>query len=218
MISVPHRELARAAAAKHHRERPLVANSHRIAIYPAENFRHKLGSFLRSWVWGGDAVPELSQGDFENLLAFRTSLRRFLHWSQSQARAVGLTPAQHQLLVAVKGHPGQDPTISELTRYLLLRHHSVVELVDRAEAAGLVKRRGDSDDGRLTRIRLTRDGEGRLSRLTPTHLNELRNLAPILNQLVASWSTPEQAGPASPAGPASRGKRPSRRPGAAGTR
>jgi DNA-binding MarR family transcriptional regulator len=130
-------------------------------------------------------VPDLSQGDFENLLAFRTGLRRFLHWSQTQARAVGLTAAQHQLLVAVKGHPGQAPTISDLAGYLLLRHHSVVELVDRAEGAGLVERRGDDDDGRLTRVRLTSDGESRLSRLTPAHLNELRNLAPVLNQLVA---------------------------------
>ena len=66
--------------------------------------------------WGyGEGVPEMSAGDFQNLLAFRTSLRRFLHWSQTQARAVGLTPAQHQLLVAIKGHPGsQDPTISDL--------------------------------------------------------------------------------------------------------
>ena len=85
----------------------------------------------------GEKVPEMSAGDFQNLLAFRTSLRRFLHWSQTQARAVGLTPAQHQLLVAIKGHAGnQDPTISDLAEYLLLRHHSVVELVDRAAAAG----------------------------------------------------------------------------------
>jgi DNA-binding MarR family transcriptional regulator len=130
-------------------------------------------------------VPELSPIDYEALLAFRTSLRRFLHWSQSRARSVGLTAAQHQLLVAIKGHPGgQGPTISDLAGYLLLRHHSVVELVDRAEALGVVKRGGDSVDGRLTRVSLTEDGENRLSRLTPAHLNELRNLAPILNQLV----------------------------------
>src|SRR5215469_13354779 len=93
----------------------------------------------------GEGVPEMSPSDFENLLAFRTSLRRFLHWSQTQARAVGLTPAQHQLLVAIKGHPGnQDPTISDLAEYLLLRHHSVVELVDRAASAGVVARSRDA--------------------------------------------------------------------------
>jgi DNA-binding MarR family transcriptional regulator len=77
--------------------------------------------------------------EYENLLAFRTSLRRFLHWSHSQAQAVGLTPAQHQLMVAVKGHSGgRDPAISDLAGYLLLRHHSAVELAGRAAAAGLL--------------------------------------------------------------------------------
>ena len=144
----------------------------------------------------GVRVPEMSSGDFENLLAFRTSLRRFLHWSQTQARAVGLTPAQHQLLVAIKGHPGsQDPTISDLAEYLLLRHHSVVELVDRAAATGVVTRHRDAVDGRLTRVGLTADGEARLSRLGPAHLDELRNLAPVLDQLVTDWAAKQEAAP-----------------------
>jgi DNA-binding MarR family transcriptional regulator len=134
-------------------------------------------------------VPELTRGDFENLLAFRTSLRRFLHWSQTQARAAGLTPAQHQLLVAIKGQPGgQDPTIGDLAGCLLLRHHSTVELVDRAAAAGLVERHSDAEDGRVTRVGLTADGEARLSKLAAAHLDELRNLAPVLDQLVAGWA------------------------------
>jgi DNA-binding MarR family transcriptional regulator len=137
----------------------------------------------------GKDVPELTRGDFENLLAFRTSLRRFLHWSQTRARAAGLTPAQHQLLVAIKGHPGgQGPTIGDLAGYLLLRHHSAVELVDRAAAAGLVERRSDAEDGRVTRVGLTADGEARLNKLATTHLDELRNLAPVLDQLVAGWA------------------------------
>jgi DNA-binding MarR family transcriptional regulator len=139
-------------------------------------------------------MPELSRADFENLLAFRTSLRRFLHWSKSQAHSVGLTPAQHQLLVAVKGHRGSDPTISDLAGYLLLRHHSVVELVDRAEAAGLVRRCSDIADGRLTRIQLTPEGERRVARLTSAHLDELRNLAPVLDQLVAQWAQEQNQG------------------------
>src|SRR6516164_5318725 len=148
----------------------------------------------------GEGVPEMSAGDFQNLLAFRTSLRRFLHWSQTQARAVGLTPAQHQLLVAIKGHPGsQDPTISDLAEYLLLRHHSVVELVDRAANAGVVVRSRDAEDGRLTRVMLTPDGEARLNRLGPAHLDELRNLAPVLDQLVSEWAahTDREAAPGS---------------------
>jgi DNA-binding MarR family transcriptional regulator len=144
----------------------------------------------------GKGVSELTRDDFENLLAFRTSLRRFLHWSQTQARAAGLTPAQHQLLVAIKGHPGgQEPTIGELAGYLLLRHHSAVELVDRAAAAGLVERRGDAEDGRVTRVGLTADGEARLSKLAPAHLDELRNLAPVLDQLVAGWASHDPGTP-----------------------
>jgi DNA-binding MarR family transcriptional regulator len=139
----------------------------------------------------GADVRELSSEDYENLLAFRSSLRRFLHWSETQARAAGLTPAQHQLMLAVKGHPGaQGPTIGDLASYLMLRHHSAVELVDRAEAAGLVERWGDDDDGRVTRVRLTDEGEARLASLAQAHLDELRSLAPVLDAVVAQWTSP----------------------------
>ena len=139
-------------------------------------------------------MHQLTREDYENLLAFRTSLRRFQHWSQAQARTVGLTPAQHQLLLAVKGHRGgHGPTIGDLAACLLLRHHSTVELVDRAEAAGLVERWGDNDDGRITRVRLSADGEQRLSQLATAHLNELQRLAPILDGLVAQSADPAPA-------------------------
>jgi len=139
-------------------------------------------------------VRQLTREDYEILLAFRTSLRRFLRWSQAEARAVGLTPAQHELLLAIKGHRGvQGPAVGDLAGYLLLRRHSTVELVDRAVAAGLVERRGDDIDGRVTRVRLTSDGEKRLIRLAPAHLDELQNLAPVLDQLVAHWASPGRA-------------------------
>ena len=127
----------------------------------------------------------LTSADYENLLAFRTSLRKFLNWSEKRAREAGLTPAQHQLLLAIKGHPGErPPAVGDLASYLLLRHHSAVELIDRAEAAGLVRRWRDEGDGRVIRIRLTSDGEERLSRLSSAHLNELRRLAPVLDHLI----------------------------------
>ena len=134
---------------------------------------------------------ELTSEDYGNLLAFRTSLRRFLHWSQTQARGAGMTPAHHQLLLAVKGHRGRKgPAIGDLAGYLLLRHHSTVELVGRAEAAGLVERWSDNDDGRVARVRLTAEGERRLDRLASAHLDELQQLAPVLDQLVARWNSP----------------------------
>ena len=135
-------------------------------------------------------VRQLTREDYENLLAFRASLRRFQHWSETKAREAGLTPAQHQLLLAIKGHRGvQGPAVGDLAGYLLLRHHSTVELVNRAEAAGLVERAGDDIDSRVTRVRLTAEGEQRLSQLTPAHLDELENLAPVLDQLVAQWES-----------------------------
>lgn len=140
---------------------------------------------------GGEGLHRLTRDDYQNLLAFRTSLRRFQHWSHTQARQVGLTPAQHQLLLAIKGHHEQDgPTIGDLAGYLLLRPHSTVELVDRAQTAGLVQRWSDDDDGRLTRVRLTTDGEQRLDQLAASHLDELQRLAPILDHLVAEPASP----------------------------
>jgi DNA-binding MarR family transcriptional regulator len=136
-------------------------------------------------------VRQLTGEDYENLLTFRASLRRFLHWSETQARTAGLTPAQHQLMLAVKGHPGaQGPAIGDLAGYLMLRHHSTVELVDRAVAAGLVERWGDDEDGRVIRVRLTADGEARLASLAEAHLDELRSLAPVLDTVVAQWTSP----------------------------
>ena len=129
---------------------------------------------------------QVTDADFEQLLAFRSSLRRFQRWSEDQARAAGLTSAQHQLLVAVRGHPGpESPTVGDLAEYLLLRHHSVVELVDRAELAGLVRRTADPRDARLVRVRLTGRGSRILDELTPAHLVQLHSLAAILNRLVA---------------------------------
>jgi DNA-binding MarR family transcriptional regulator len=131
-------------------------------------------------------VAGLSQADYEQLLGFRTALRRFLRWSEEEARAAGLTPAQHQLLLAVRGHPDPaGPTIGELSEYLVLRHHSVVELVDRAVAAGLARRQRDEDDNRVVRLRLSADGERAIEELARLHLEEIRRLAPALRELDA---------------------------------
>jgi DNA-binding MarR family transcriptional regulator len=95
-----------------------------------------------------------------------------------------LTPAQHQLLLAIKGHPDRrGPTIRELAEWLASRHHSVVGLVDRAAAAGLVERAPDRTDGRVVRVRLTRLGNRRIDRLSAVHLRQLRSLAPLLGRL-----------------------------------
>lgn len=130
------------------------------------------------------SVRALSEQDFADLLAFRTALRRFNRWSERQAKAVGLTHAQHQLLLAVRGHDDpRGPTIGDVGDYLLLRHHSAVELANRAEAAGMLVRERDADDGRVVRLRLTPLGEERIAALTELHLNELKHLTVMLERM-----------------------------------
>ncbi|MEO6793783.1 MAG: MarR family transcriptional regulator [Mycobacterium sp.] len=111
---------------------------------------------------------------YSRLLAFRTRLRRFERWSADQAQAAGLTPAQHQLLLAVRGHAdSRGPTVGNIAEYLLLRHHSAGELIQRAEAAGLVTRIRDDEDQRVIRLRLTDTAAQCLQALTELHLQEL---------------------------------------------
>lgn len=134
---------------------------------------------------GGSTQP--TRQDFENLLSFRVELRRFQRWSEEQAAAAGLTHAQHQLLVAIKGHQGAlPPAVGEIAEYLLLRSHSAVGLVDRAEAAGLVQRRQDASDARVVRVGLTEKGDRLVTGLTQAHLARLYGLAATLGKLVTA--------------------------------
>lgn len=129
---------------------------------------------------------EIGDAEYQRLLLFRTGIRRFLHWSAQQAEGAGLTPAQHQLLLAIRGHQdSRGPTIGDAAGYLFLRHHSAVGLVDRAEAAGLVERTEDPDDRRVVRLRLSEKGTAVLGRLSQAHLEELARLAPEMRAL---WS------------------------------
>jgi DNA-binding MarR family transcriptional regulator len=139
---------------------------------------------------------ELRQADFEHLLRLRTGLRRFLRWSEQQAQAAGLTSAQHQLLLAIRGHAGPaSPTIGEIAEYLVLRHHSAGELVHRAEAAGLVIRNPDPVNGTQVRVSLTNAGMVKLNRLSETHLTELAHLGPTMRAL---WEALEANAPSAP--------------------
>lgn len=121
---------------------------------------------------------DLTQADYSRLLTLRTGLRRFERWSAQAAQEAGLTPAQHQLMLAIRGHGGPPgPTIGEVADYLLLQHHSVVGLVDRAESAGLVHRCREDEDHRVVRLQITDEGSERLERLSALHLQELDRLA-----------------------------------------
>lgn len=133
----------------------------------------------------------LDDSEFEHLLELRTGLRRFMHWSEEQARAAGLTPAKHQLLLAVRGHPDPaGPTVGEIADYLVLRHHSAVGLIDRAVSDGLVQRNPDADSKSVVHVTLTPAGTHKLNALTETHLQELAHLGPTMRTL---WQALEPA-------------------------
>jgi DNA-binding MarR family transcriptional regulator len=140
--------------------------------------------------------PDPTSEDYRHLLELRTGLRRFLRWSERQAKSAGLTPAQHQLLLAIRGHPDpRGPTVGDVAAYLLLRHHSVVGLVDRAQTAGLVTRTQDRDNHSVVRLQLTDKGSLRLESLSELHLQELAHLAPTMHAL---WAAVESAGDGGP--------------------
>lgn len=145
--------------------------------------RNEVSSSYSDDIVSGVSLPD---GAYARLLALRTGLRHFERWSALQAQAAGLTPAHHQLLLAIRGHSNPEgPTIGEVADYLLLRHHSAVGLVDRAEAAGLVRRARSETDHRVVRLRLTEEGAARLEALSALHLEELNRLAP---DLPAAWA------------------------------
>jgi DNA-binding MarR family transcriptional regulator len=130
----------------------------------------------------GERSIEISKDDYEALFAFRYALRRFLRFSEHGARAAGLTPQQHQLLLAVKGQPGRDwASISDLADALQIRHHAAVEMVDRCERAQLARRAPHPGDRRQVRVMLTEKGEAILARLSARNLRELRTLQHALS-------------------------------------
>jgi DNA-binding MarR family transcriptional regulator len=85
---------------------------------------------------------DTKEPDYARLAEFRRELRAFLRWSERAAKAAGLKPMQHQLLLAIRGRGGA-PTVGEIADDLMLRHHSAGELINRAEAAGFVARTQD---------------------------------------------------------------------------
>ena len=137
---------------------------------------------------GGTVTPAgdaLTDADYQRLAELRYGLRSFLHWSAEQAKHAGLTPTQHQLLLAIRASQEErGPTLSDIAAVLLIRHHSAVELVDRAQEAGLIVRERDPDQQSMVRLGLTAYGTASLASLSELHLRELAQLAPTMNALL----------------------------------
>src|SRR5215831_1985457 len=129
----------------------------------------------------------ISKAHYETLAEFRYALRQFFRFSEEAAQSAGITPQQHQAMLAIKGFPGRDIiTIGELAERLQIKHHSAVGLVDRLTAEKYIRRLTDPQDRRQVHLKLTARGEEILKKLSATHREELRRMGPQINQLLIS--------------------------------
>ncbi|MEO8485503.1 MAG: MarR family transcriptional regulator [Betaproteobacteria bacterium] len=134
----------------------------------------------------------MSKTQLEALAGFRYRLRRFLRTSEELTHAHGVTPLQYQLMLQIHGYPGRDwATVGELAERLQAKHHGVVSLVTRCEAAGFVRRQAGTDDRRRVEVRLTARGSELLDRLAHLHRVELLSFRGALS--VPGLTAPEDA-------------------------
>jgi DNA-binding MarR family transcriptional regulator len=128
----------------------------------------------------------LSRADYQALAGLRLAIRRFLAFSESAARSVGLSPRQYQALLAIRGSPTDEPvTVGGLAATLGIRHHSAVGLVNRLCALGLLRRHVGADDRRRVYLTPTPEGGRKLQRLAAVHRLELRRMRPQLVGLLS---------------------------------
>jgi DNA-binding MarR family transcriptional regulator len=134
-----------------------------------------------------DENNDLDPTDYQALAEFRYQLRCFLSFSEQSARAMGLEPQQHQLLLALKGLSSRGKvTIGDLAERLKIQHHSTVELINRMHERNLVQRNRDKQDQRRVLVTLTPYGEEVLRKLSVLHRTELRSTGPVLVQILQS--------------------------------
>jgi DNA-binding MarR family transcriptional regulator len=126
-------------------------------------------------------MKKLTLSDYQALAEFRYQIRKFLRFSEQAVRAAGMEAGQYQLMLAIKGMPeGVRPRIRELANRMHIQHHSAVELINRLESGGYVRRERAQDDRREVLLALTPKGERVLGALALHHHEELRSAAPGL--------------------------------------
>jgi DNA-binding MarR family transcriptional regulator len=128
---------------------------------------------------------DLTDAEYRKLAAFRQALRGFVAFSAAEAEAIGLTPRQHQVLLAIRGWPdATPPNIKSLAERMMIRHNSAVGLIQRLETAGFIQRIESVGDRRFIQLSLTPKGEAALAALSASHLAELRQRGPRLVEML----------------------------------
>lgn len=130
-------------------------------------------------------MPRLKDDDYAMLANFRYELRKFSRYSERAAGEAGLTPRQHQALLAIRSGPDGALHVGQLAERLFLKPHSASELVQRMVEQDLVRREVGADDRRQVTLRLSNHGEKVLEYLSHSHRAELRRLGPMLQELLA---------------------------------
>jgi DNA-binding MarR family transcriptional regulator len=130
-------------------------------------------------------MANLKDDDYRTLAGFRYTLREFVRYSENAAKQAGITPRQHQALLAIRGGPQGSLHVGELAAWLFLKPHSASELVQRMAEQGLVRREAGKQDKRQVTLRLSQRGEAVLEHLSQSHRAELRRLRPMLQELLA---------------------------------
>jgi DNA-binding MarR family transcriptional regulator len=126
-------------------------------------------------------MKKLTLSDYQALAEFRYQIRRFLHFSERAVNDAGMERGQYQMMLAIKGMPaGVRPLIRALADQMQIRHHSAVEMINRLEAGGFVRRTRAEKDRREVLLVLTPKGEKVLSELALHHREELRSAGPEL--------------------------------------
>ncbi|HEY3761217.1 MAG TPA: MarR family transcriptional regulator [Verrucomicrobiae bacterium] len=134
------------------------------------------------WMMKADKI---TQAQYQTLAELRYALRRFLRFSETAAHAAGLTPQQHQAMLAIKGFQGRELiTIGELAERLQVLHHSAVGLVNRLVTDKHVRRLPGRQDRRKVSLALTPQGEAVLRKLSATHREQLQHIGPQISHLL----------------------------------
>lgn len=127
----------------------------------------------------------LGDADYVALASFRHAIRRFQAFSEAKAIEVGLTPQQHQALLAIRSCSADDATVGHVAERLILKPHSATGLVNRLEALALITREAAADDRRRALLRLTPKAYDILDELSGVHREEIQRMRPLFSEIFA---------------------------------